>query len=110
MKHIIPSTTRAIVMMAALAVCFSMANTASAKERPQKHRGPVISVDTAANTITIDHKKKGELTLQCKPDVRVKPKSVGGMSNIKPGTFVICYSPPEGGDVRTIRVKKPTAP
>jgi Cu/Ag efflux protein CusF len=110
MKHFIPSTTRAIVMMAAFAVCFSMANTASAQEKPQKHRGPVVSVDTTANTITIDHKKKGKLTLQCEDNVKVKPKSVGGLSGIKPGMQVICYSPPAGGDVMSIRVKEPQTP
>ena len=104
MKAIQLSSRSAILMMAVLFSCLTL--TAQAKDqKPQKNRGPIIAVDTAANTITLDHKKKGELTLTLSPDVKVKPKSVGGLSGLKPGMFVICYSPPEGGDVQAIRYK-----
>lgn len=96
---------RFFLMIALAVACFG--TVAQAQGKPQKQRGPVISVDVAANTITIDHKKQGELTMKLAADGNVKPKSVGGLAGIKPGDFVICYSPAEGGDVQTIRVQVP---
>lgn len=105
MTSIMQNPIRFFLMIALAVACFGTA--AQAQDKPQKHRGPVISVDVAANTITIDHKKKGELTLKLAADCKVKPKSVGGLAGIKAGDNVICYSPPEGGDVLSIRVQVP---
>lgn len=101
MKSILMNPKRTFLLLAIIAACFSA--TAQAKEKPKKNRGPIIAVDVAAKTVTIDHKKKGELVLQCAPDVKVKPKTVGGLEGLKPGMFVITYTPAEGGDVYSIR-------
>lgn len=107
MKNFITSTSQAIILVAVTALCLSTTAQAQEKAKPKKDRGPVVSVDVALNTITINKKKGGSKTLKLAPGARVKPKTVGGLAGIKPGMNVICYSPAEGGDVQVVRVSEP---
>lgn len=92
--------------MAVIALCVATTAQAQEKAKPKKDRGPVVSVDVAANTITINKKKGGPKALKLSASAKVKPKEIGGLAGIKPGMNVIFYSPASGGDVEVVRVQE----
>ena len=81
------------MMLLALFVSFS-ASTAHAGKVP-KIRGLIVSVDETAMTLTIDHQKKGKMTLKYTAETKFKGTSP---SELKPGMFVITWLTEKGSD------------
>ena len=99
---IISVNCRSIVKVLLLALLpLFFVSTASAGEA-QKLRGYIISVDKAAKTMVIQHKKKGEIPLKWNDDTKFRR---GSIEDLAPGKGVRnIFREPDDGFIDIIRI------